>query len=73
MPGALPPLVMRPRARTLPSADSESRHEFEPLQWEEQATGGLFADALSGGDAQTMRRERGRSVDTMASQPAAAL
>ena len=54
---------MRPRARTLPSADSESRHEFEPLQWEEQATGGLFADALSGGDAQTMQRERGRLLN----------
>ena len=63
MPVALPPLVMRPRARTLPSADSESRHEFEPLQWEEQATGGLFADALSGGDAQTMQRERGRLLN----------
>ena len=48
MAGTLPPLMMRPR-----------RTQFAPLQKEEQATGGLFADALSGGDAPTMARERG--------------
>ena len=49
MAGTLPPLMMRPR-----------RTQFEPLQGEEeQATGGLFADALTGGDAPTMKRERG--------------
>ena len=58
MPGASPPLLLRPRS-TSRRDFSKTRQGFEPVYRGELHTGGLFADSLTGGDAGYTQRERG--------------